>query len=217
MSPGSLAEVLAAHPETRVVIPVHFAGLPCDMPAIKAAADAAGAVVIEDALTRWEPYPTGSRVGSCAHSVMTVFSFHPVKVIAAGEGGMITTNDKTVYRRLLRLRSHGINKLDDPFELPDRASQHRSALASLVLTDAGSSGITTASPTFQCALALSQARKLDTFIRAGGSAGPRSTTPAFAASALPAGPGSDGRDAAATTSMSCASISGRPARAAPKS
>ena len=53
---------------------------------------------------------------------MTIFSFHPVKIIAAGEGGMVTTNDEKLYRRLLRLRSHGINKLDDPYAHPERAS-----------------------------------------------------------------------------------------------
>ena len=46
---------------------------------------------------------------------MTVFSLHPVKAIAAGEGGIVTTNDPEIYRKLLRLRSHGINKLDDAF------------------------------------------------------------------------------------------------------
>jgi perosamine synthetase len=52
---------------------------------------------------------------------MTIFSFHPVKAIAAGEGGMITTNDEATYRRLLRLRSHGINRLDDPLQCLEEA------------------------------------------------------------------------------------------------
>jgi dTDP-4-amino-4,6-dideoxygalactose transaminase len=52
---------------------------------------------------------------------MSVFSFHPVKMIAAGEGGLITTNDPKVYRHLLRLRSHGINKLDDALKRPELA------------------------------------------------------------------------------------------------
>lgn len=114
ISPEALEVTLSAHPDTRAVVPVHFAGLPCDMPAIKSLADKAGAVVIEDAAhALGATYPDGKRVGCCDHSLMTVFSFHPVKAIAAGEGGMITTNDESVYRRLLRLRSHGINKLDD--------------------------------------------------------------------------------------------------------
>ncbi len=122
MSPISLAATLAANPDTKAVVPVHFAGLPCDMPAIKALADKFGAAVIEDAAhALGATYPDGRRVGCCDHSLMTIFSFHPVKAIAAGEGGMITTNDTLVYRRLLRLRSHGINKHNDPLLLKDQA------------------------------------------------------------------------------------------------
>jgi dTDP-4-amino-4,6-dideoxygalactose transaminase len=133
------------------------------MPAIKAAADAAGAVVIEDAAhALGATYPTGERVGSCIHSLMTLFSFHPVKAIAAGEGGMITTNDEAIYRRLLRLRSHGINKLDDPFQLPEQA-----------LTDGEPNpwyhemqelGYHYRITDIQCTLALSQFRKLERFV-----------------------------------------------------
>lgn len=123
MSPTALEETLKQHPNTKAVVPVHFAGLPCEMPAIKALADNAGAAVIEDAAhALGATYPDGTRVGCCSHSLMTIFSFHPVKAIAAGEGGMITTNDHAIYRKLLRLRSHGINKLDDPFLLPDQAN-----------------------------------------------------------------------------------------------
>ena len=114
MSPVTLKAALAEHPNTKAVIPVHFAGVPCDMTNIKMLADDAGAVVIEDAAhALGATYPNGQRVGCCAHSLMTIFSFHPVTAIAAGEGGMITTNDDVVYRKLLRLRSHGINKFDD--------------------------------------------------------------------------------------------------------
>lgn len=117
LAPAALDKVLSREKNVAAVAPVHLAGLPCEMPAIRAAADRAGAVVIEDAAhALGATYPSGARVGSCADSLMTVFSFHPVKAIAAGEGGMITTNDDAVYRRLLRLRSHGINKLDDPFQ-----------------------------------------------------------------------------------------------------
>ena len=58
---------------------------------------------------------------SCKYSDCTVFSLHPVKSIAAGEGGIITTNNLNIYRKLLRLRSHGINKLDDKFVNDDLA------------------------------------------------------------------------------------------------
>ena len=104
MSPENLKQTLAKNPDVRAVIPVHFAGLPCGMLAIKSIADKAGVVVVEDAAhALGATYSNGQRVGSCAYSLMTIFSFHPVKAIAAGEGGMITTNDEATYRKLLRL------------------------------------------------------------------------------------------------------------------
>ena len=86
------------------------------MESIKSVCDSARAVVVEDAAhALGATYKNGQRVGSCCYSLMTVFSLHPVKAIAAGEGGIVTTNDPEIYRKLLRLRSHGINKLDDAF------------------------------------------------------------------------------------------------------
>ena len=124
MSVSSLEAVFASEKSVRAVVPVHFAGLPCKMEAIKALADRNNAVVIEDAAhALGATYEDGSRVGSCRHSAMTVFSFHPVKAIAAGEGGMVMTNDEALYRKLLRLRSHGINKGDDVFFSEDAASE----------------------------------------------------------------------------------------------
>ena len=71
-------------------------------------------IVIEDAAHAFgSKYRTGFKIGSCKYSLMSVFSFHPVKTLATGEGGVITTNDHSIYLSLLRLRSHGINKLDD--------------------------------------------------------------------------------------------------------
>jgi perosamine synthetase len=122
LNPQSLLDILSRTDRVKAILPVHFAGLPCDMPAIREAAKKAGALVIEDsAHALGASYPQGGRVGNGAWSDITVFSFHPVKLIAAGEGGMITTNDERLYRRLLRLRSHGINKLDDPFEFKNQA------------------------------------------------------------------------------------------------
>ncbi len=163
MSPSSLEEALTQNPGTRAVVPVHFSGLPCDMVAIKALADGAGAVVIEDAAhALGGTYPTGQRVGSCVHSLMTVLSFHPVKAIAAGEGGMITTNDEIVYRRLLRLRSHGITKLDDPFQLPEQSDAN--GVPNPWYYEMQELGYNYRITDIQCALALSQFHKLDAFI-----------------------------------------------------
>lgn len=163
MSPSNLKEALIKNPDTRVVMPVHFAGLPCDMLAIKAAADKAGVTVVEDAAhALGAQYSNGQRVGSCAYSFMTVFSFHPVKAIAAGEGGMITTNDEPTYRKLLRLRSHGINKLDDPFQLPEQASTN--GLQNPWYYEMQELGFHYRITDIQCSLALSQFKKLDRFI-----------------------------------------------------
>lgn len=97
--------------KTKVLIPVHFAGLPCDMKKIYEIAVGHGLKVIEDAAHAiGSHYEDGSPVGCCKWSDMTVFSFHPVKTITTGEGGAITTNDEELYRRLLMLRSHGTTK-----------------------------------------------------------------------------------------------------------
>lgn len=94
----------------KVVIPVHLAGQSCDMSAIAELAREYGFRVIEDASHaiggRYEAAP----VGSCRYSDITVFSFHPVKIITTGEGGMATTNDATFAERMERLRSHGITR-----------------------------------------------------------------------------------------------------------
>ena len=96
---------------TKVIIPVHFAGQPCDMKSIFSLAKDNGCFVIEDAAHAiGSLYADGSRVGNCKYSEMTVFSFHPVKTITTGEGGAVTTNDANLYQKLLFLRSHGITK-----------------------------------------------------------------------------------------------------------
>lgn len=163
MSAESLRETMRKSPNARAVVPVHFAGLACDMPAIRAVADAGDAIVIEDAAhALGARYPDGKPVGCCAHSLMTVFSFHPVKSIAAGEGGMITTNDESIYRRLLRLRSHGINKLDDPLELPEQAGEN--GVRHPWYYEMQELGFHYRITDIQCGLALSQLKKLDRFI-----------------------------------------------------
>ncbi len=163
ISPLCLEKVLKDNPCVKAIVPVHFAGLPCDMSAIKLLADAAGAVVIEDAAhALGASYSDGHKVGSCKNSLMTIFSFHPVKAIAAGEGGMITTNDESVYRKLLRLRSHGINKLDDEFQLTEQSSTNGEPNAWYY--EMQELGFHYRITDIQCALGLSQFKKLDSFI-----------------------------------------------------
>ena len=92
----------------KIVIPVHFAGQPCDMPAIYALSQQYGFKIIEDASHAIGASYNNIKVGSCTHSNITVFSFHPVKIITTGEGGMAMTNDKAIGNRMRRLRTHGI-------------------------------------------------------------------------------------------------------------
>ena len=114
LSPAALATKLEhaqAHDALPdIVVAVHFGGEPCDMEAIAALAQRYGFRVIEDA-----SHAIGARyrcqpVGDCIHSDATVFSFHPVKIITTGEGGLITTRDAEVANHLRRLRSHGITR-----------------------------------------------------------------------------------------------------------
>jgi len=94
----------------KVVIPVNFAGQSCDMEAIARLAERYGFIVIEDASHAIGGRYKGEAVGKCRYSAMTVFSFHPVKIITTGEGGMVLTNSSELHARLLRLRSHGITR-----------------------------------------------------------------------------------------------------------
>ncbi len=93
------------------IAPVHFAGVAIDMKNISDLIKAPHTVIIEDAAhALGSLYPDGSCVGSCLYSDMTVFSFHPVKNITSGEGGIITTNSEELYKRLKMLRNSGIDR-----------------------------------------------------------------------------------------------------------
>ncbi|MDR3186872.1 MAG: UDP-4-amino-4,6-dideoxy-N-acetyl-beta-L-altrosamine transaminase [Holosporaceae bacterium] len=98
--------------KTKVIIPVHYAGQSCDMAAIGDFAKEKRIFVVEDAAHAIGSDYKSTKVGSCAHSDMTVFSFHPVKNMTTGEGGAITTNDGELYEKLLLLRAHGMVKND---------------------------------------------------------------------------------------------------------
>jgi len=95
-------------PHTKAILPVDYAGHPAELDAIQELADKHGLVVIEDAAHALGSTYRGQRVGSLSR--MTVFSFHPVKHITTGEGGMVTTDDPESDRRLRRFRSHGVDE-----------------------------------------------------------------------------------------------------------
>lgn len=96
--------------KTKVIIPVHFAGQSCDMKAIKEIADKHNLFVVEDSAHAIGSNYLSKKVGCCEFSDMSIFSFHPVKNMTTGEGGVITTNNEKLYKKLLLLRSHGMTK-----------------------------------------------------------------------------------------------------------
>jgi len=134
--------------KTKAILPVDFAGHPADLDEIKAMAKERGLIVIEDAAHALGAEYKGRRVGSLAD--MTVLSFHPVKHITTGEGGMILTGNREFYDKLKIFRNHGIVRDIRPanpwyYEIHDLGHNFR-------ITD------------FQCALGLSQMDKLDGFV-----------------------------------------------------
>ena len=146
-------------PKTKALLPVHFAGLPCRMERIREIADRRGLLVIEDACHalgaqwrssagRWE------KIGSCSHSDMTVFSFHPVKHISTGEGGMVLTHREDFRDRLRRLRHHGMSRTASEGDSAEEpwCQQMQEMGFNYRITD------------FQCALGLSQMDKLERFL-----------------------------------------------------
>jgi UDP-4-amino-4,6-dideoxy-N-acetyl-beta-L-altrosamine transaminase len=102
----------------KMVVPVHLTGSSCDMAAIGALAERYGFSVLEDASHAIGGRYQGEPVGNCRHSAITVFSFHPVKIITTGEGGLATTNDRLLAQRMAELRSHGIVREAERFEWP---------------------------------------------------------------------------------------------------
>lgn len=139
----------------KVVIPVHFAGRVCDMTAIRALSDEYGFRVIEDASHAIGARYKDEKVGGCSYSDLTVFSFHPVKMITTGEGGMVLGNDGERMRRIERLRSHGITRASNEMENDSEGDWYYQQLElgyNYRMTD------------MQAALGLSQLRRLDDFL-----------------------------------------------------
>ena len=154
--------------KTKAAIPVHFAGLPCDMEAIRKIADEHDLIIIEDAChalgAEWlDSNGKWNKTGSCSHSDMTVFSFHPVKHITTGEGGAILTNNAEIYERLLLLRNHGITKNPSKFINKDLAFSH-SFSPNPWYYEMQELGFNHRITDIQCALGISQLRKLDSFV-----------------------------------------------------
>ena len=140
---------------TKLIVPVHYAGHPCDMGRIKEIADKYGLFIVEDACHALGAKYRNSRVGSCEYSDMTVFSFHPVKHITTGEGGAVLTNREDLYEKLLMFRSHGITKDEKKF-LKEKEGDWYYEMQFL--------GFNYRMTDIQAALGISQLKKLEKFI-----------------------------------------------------
>ena len=139
-------------PRTKAVIPVHYAGQPCDMDAIYSIAEKHNLAVIQDAAHALGADYKGKKVGSMPG--MAVLSFHPVKHITTGEGGMVLTDNEKYYQRLLLFRSHGITR-DSSLLHKDEGGwyyEQQELGYNYRITD------------IQCALVISQMDRLDSFI-----------------------------------------------------
>ena len=159
MSVAALKEKLTLAKQSqqlpKVVIPVHLAGQSCDMAAINALAKEYGFKVIEDASHAIGAKYKDKPVGSCVYSDITVFSFHPVKIITSAEGGMAVTNCAGLNKKMSRLRSHGITNIPEEMTESSHGPWYYQQLElgfNYRMTD------------MQAALGLSQLKQLDNFV-----------------------------------------------------
>ena len=140
----------------KIVVPVHMCGQPCDMQAIHALSLKYGFHIIEDASHAIGARYLGEPVGNGRYSDMTVFSFHPVKIITTGEGGMVLCNNPVYANTLRRLRSHGIS--NDPTDMQLRPADEIWNYQQLQL------GFNYRMTELQAALGLSQLTQLNVFV-----------------------------------------------------
>jgi len=139
----------------KIVIPVHFAGQSCNMKKIHSLSQEYGFSIIEDASHAIGGKYLDKSIGGCQYSDITVFSFHPVKIITTAEGGLATTNDKELLIRMQLFRSHGVTR--DP-ELMDKKSEFGWYYQQINL------GFNYRITELQAALGISQMERLDKFV-----------------------------------------------------
>jgi UDP-4-amino-4,6-dideoxy-N-acetyl-beta-L-altrosamine transaminase len=140
----------------KVVVTVHFAGQSCEMEQIAALSQRYGFKIIEDASHAIGGSYQGQPIGCCQFSDVTVFSFHPVKIITTGEGGMVLTNQKDLYQKLIRLRSHGITRNVDLMQGESHGSWYYEQL---------DLGFNYRMTDIQAALGVSQLQRLNEFVK----------------------------------------------------
>tara|TARA_Y100000389_G_scaffold195027_1_gene225821 strand:- start:496 stop:1665 length:1170 start_codon:yes stop_codon:yes gene_type:complete len=142
----------------KIVIPVHFAGQPCDVSAIHKLSKRYGFKIIEDASHAIGASYNNNKIGSCIHSDITVFSFHPVKIITTAEGGMAVTNKKAIAEKMYRLRTHGIT--NDKKKMKKRP---KNEIWNYQQTELG---FNYRMNDIQAALGLNQIKRLDKYVKA---------------------------------------------------
>lgn len=130
ISVDSVKQLLEKHPKDffKAIVPVDFGGYPVNLEAIRKLADEYGLFVLEDACHSPGGYFVDSKgmkqnCGNGVYADAAAFSFHPVKHIASGEGGMITTNNEDLYKKLMMLRTHGITKENMVYDFPEADKQ----------------------------------------------------------------------------------------------
>jgi len=160
LSSDCLAEKLAKAKKEgvlpKVVIPVHLCGQPCDMARIHTLGREYGFWIIEDASHAIGGKYQGEPIGNCRYSDITVFSFHPVKIITTGEGGMLMTQQASLDKRLRLLRSHGISALEEDGQIRPKGEIWNYQQIDL--------GFNYRMTDIQAALGLSQMKRLDEFV-----------------------------------------------------
>jgi perosamine synthetase len=163
MSVNKLADLINQI-KVSTVVPVHYAGLPCDMKRIHELCKENNINIIEDAAhALGANYSSGEKVGSCTYSDMTVFSFHPVKSITTGEGGIVTTNDEELYNKLLKLRTHGIQS--KKAGLQNKILGYTDSQPNLWYYEMDSLGYHYRLTEIQAVLGVSQMKKIDRFMK----------------------------------------------------
>lgn len=168
MTPDALQEATNGLDKTpRAVFPVHLNGQTVDMAAISHIAREQDMAVVEDAChavgTLYQAGNEQVAVGACRHSDMAVFSFHPVKTIAMGEGGMVTTNDANLHEKLRMFRNHGINRAPENF-INREAAFAQDGTPNPWYYEMPEYGFNYRASDINCALGLSQLDKLEKFI-----------------------------------------------------
>ena len=148
----------------KTLVPVHYAGGACDMFELSKICNDNDISIVEDAAhALGSSYPSGEKVGSCKYSDLTVFSFHPVKTVTSGEGGVITTNNKVLYEKLLKLRSHGIHRNSEFYK--DKISAYTDKVVNPWYYEMDTLGYHYRITDIQAALGYSQMKKIAKFVK----------------------------------------------------